>query len=466
MPEFAERIVEAILQLEGAVIYALVGLFAWAEAAFFLGFVTPGEVALAAGGVLSSRGQVVLAGVAVAAATGTVLGNSTGFWLGRTWGNRVLEWRPVQRWLGGVVNKARETFLARGEWAIVGGRLTSFLRIVVPFVAGASGMSYRRFLLFDVPTGIVWAVSWVVVGFMLGESWRVLISTAGQAAFLVLGLFFTAALIGWVALRVLRLQDRVTSIARGLLASRAMVRVLRITRPPLRWIGRRFSPRIAGGLQLTLGFLVLLVGVAGAGLVVSQTRAVAGLALVDFPVLEWMGEVRTDDAVAVARGFLPIFHVPGMAGLAVLLLAAGWWRGSWMTGLRAGLGLAGAGLGAWVLEVHVLEGVVPGAEFPSVPVAVAGALLVHGVAVAGMGMAWGRGVLAAAVLLFLLITVAVAAVVAGVAAPSGIALGAAIGTGWSAILEIPPRIPWSVRAEVEDEVEAKAEDDVEDKTAF
>lgn len=448
MGDLAETVIETILELEGPVVYGLVALFAWAEAAFFLGFVTPGEVALVAGGVLSSRGQVVFAGVAAAAVVGTILGNSTGFWLGRIWGNRILDWWPVKRWLGGLVEATRETFKARGEWAIVAGRLTSFLRIVIPFVAGASGMRYRRFLAFDIPTGAVWATAWVAIGFGLGESWRVLFSTAGQAAFLVLGLFVSALLIGWVALRVLRLQDRVTVLVRRLVASRAMVRTFRVVGPSFRWTGRRFSPRLAGGLHLTLGFLVLLAGVAGAGLVVSQTRAVAGLALLDFPVLEWMGDTRTDEAVAVARGFLPIFHIPWMGGLAVLLLVVGWWRGSWMTGLRAGLGLAGAGIGAWLLETHVLEGVVPGAEFPSVPVAVAGALLVHGVAVAGLGMAWSRGVLAAACLLFLLLTVALATVVAGTAAPSGIVLGAALGVGWSAILEVPPRIPWSVRAEV------------------
>ncbi len=443
MGDLTEGVVEWILELEGTVIYVLVAIFSWAEAAFFLGFVTPGEIAIAAGGVLASRGQAMLLWVGVAAAVGTVIGNSTGFWLGRVWGDRVLEWRPVSRLLGGFIGKAQAFFMKRGEWAIVGSRVSSFLRISVPFIAGSSGMSYRRFVLFDAPSGIAWALIWVGIGFVLGESWRALLSTAGPAAFLVLILFVAALVIGWLAVRAARQQRWIVEGTRRIILARPTVYLLRKVRPPLAWIGRRFSPGVAGGLQLTFGFLALVIGAGVAGLVVSQTRAVQGLALLDFPVLEWMVEARTDEAQHFARTGLRIFRVPGLVVPTVLIFLVGWWRGTWMTGLRAALGLAGAGVGAYFLDQEVLEGVVPRAEFPSVPVAVAGALLVHGIAIAGRGMAWGAGVAAAAGGLFLVCAVALATVVAGIAAPSGIVLGFAIGLLWAAILEVPIRIPWS-----------------------
>lgn len=447
MASLVESVVEWILALEGEIVYALVALFSWAEAAFFLGFVTPGEIAIAAGGVLAQRGQVTLLGVAAAAAAGTVAGNSTGFWLGRVWGARVLEWGPVERVVGGFVERAQDFFRRRGEWAIVGSRISSVLRIAVPFIAGASGMSYRRFLLFDAPTGVVWAVVWVGIGVGLGESWRVLLSRAGPAAFLILILFVLAVVIGWLALRVLRRQQWVVEGVRRIILARPTVWLLRRLRPPARWLGRRFAPRVAGGLQLTVSFVVLVLGAGLAGLVVSQTRAVAGLALIDFPVLEWMVDSRTPEAQEVARTLLQVLRVPGLLVPTFLIFLVGWWRGTWLTGLRAALGLAGAGVGAYMLDREVLEGVVPRAQFPSVPVAVVGALLVHGVAIAGRGMAWGAGVTAAAVGFFLVCAVGLGTMVAGIAAPSGIVLGFALGLAWAGVLEVPGKIPWGALEE-------------------
>ena len=44
--------------LECPAVYGLVAFFSWAEAAFFLGLVTPGELAIATGGMLAHRGRV------------------------------------------------------------------------------------------------------------------------------------------------------------------------------------------------------------------------------------------------------------------------------------------------------------------------------------------------------------------------------------------------------------------------
>lgn len=432
--------VEAVLALDGPAIYAAVGVLSWAEAAFFLGLVTPGELAMAAGGALASRGQAALAGVGLAAAFGTVVGNATGYWMGRTWGSRLLEWRPLRRWFGASIDATRAFFARRGEWAIVFGRFASYLRIFVPFLAGASGISFRRFTAFDLPAAVVWSVGWVLVGFALGESWRVLLGAVGPAAFLVLILFVLALAIRWLAVRAARRPEAIRGAARRLVATSPVARLrLRLGRI-LGWLGRRFDPRLARGLGLTLGFLCLLVGVGGVGLVLGHTRAVRGLALVDFPVLEWMAGTRTPDAVRAARTGLQIFQWPGMILVSVLTATLLAWRAGWPSGARALVGILGSGLGAHLLDRLLLEGVVPRAQFPAPAVAVAAALLIHATAAAGSRLAWGRGVAAAAFGLFLACAIALATLVAGWSAPSGIALGFALGLGWSAAVEMSQRL--------------------------
>jgi membrane protein DedA with SNARE-associated domain len=433
MLELSERILGLLFGLSPSTIYVAVGLLCWAEAPFFLGFVTPGELAVAAGGVLASRGQVELGWLVAVAVAGTLTGNTTGFLMGRRWGARMLGWKPLQRVLGSSIGKARDFMARRGEWAIVLGRLSTPTRIIVPFLAGASPLPYRRYVLFDLPISVVWAVVWGLLGYGLAGSWTALQRVAGAAAFLVLALFIAGLVIRWLAARIAANQPRVQAGFRFLLDATG---VRRLT-PVFGWLGRRFDPRFARGLGLTFGFLALIGAVAAIGLVMSQTRAVRGLALLDFPVLEWMGATRTAEAVWIARVVLAAFHWPEVLGVTFVVVAVCAWRTGVVAAFRVAVGVVGATAGAYFLDRFVLEGLVPHAEYPSVPVAAAAALMAHATAGAARRWGWGASVTAAAVGFFLVCTVALAAVVAGWTAPSGILLGFAIGLGWATTLELP-----------------------------
>jgi membrane protein DedA with SNARE-associated domain len=435
-----EAIIEAILGLEGPIVYFIVGILSFLEAPMFLGLVTPGEFAMAGGGVLASRGQAAVGWVAVAAGVGTVLGNSVGFWLGRMWGVPILAWAPLQRWLGKPINRTQEFFQKRGEWAIVGGRFASFLRIFVPFIAGASGMKFGRFFLYDAPTGIVWGVAWVFGGFVLGESWGILREVAGPAAVLVLILAAFALLLRWVARAISAREERIQAAARRVLEIPVLRWIVRHFGDQLRWLGRRFDPGIARGLNLTIGFLFVIIGFGGAALVIEQTGAVKGLARIDFPALRWMSGVRTDEAVEIARNITSAFRPPGMIGVTTLAVVYTGWRLTPRAAARVAVGVLGSGFGALILDLFVIEGLVPRAEFPSPAVAVAAAVVVHATAVAGTQLEWARAVTIGAVGVFLIGLVGLSALVAGQAAPSGIALGAAIGVALSSLLEVQARV--------------------------
>lgn len=440
MDQLTRQIIGFVLGLSGPLAYSIVGVFSWGESAFFLGFLAPGELTIAVGGMLASRGQLALAGVAGAAAAGTMLGSITGYWLGRRWGPRLREWGPVRRFLGRSLESARGFFRDRGEWAIVIGPFLSYVRMFVPFLAGDSGMSFRRFLAFGLPAGTVWAVALTLVGFLLGESWRMLQEMAGAAAFLVLVLFLLALVIRRVAAWVARRQDRLRAVVRWISGRPPVSTVRRHVSSLLGWLGRRFEPRVARGLGLTLGFATLLVGAGVAGLVLNQVQEVRGIARLDYPVLEWMSATRTDAAVLVARTGLRPLTAPWFLAPAALLTLGAWWRWGWKTAARAGLGMLGSGFGAYVLDQYVLDAIVPRTEYPSVPVAVAASLLVHATAGVGARHSWGGTVATAAAALFLACSVGLATIVAGWSAPTGIVLGFALGLTWSTSLELPVKM--------------------------
>ncbi|MDZ7789851.1 MAG: DedA family protein [Xanthomonadales bacterium] len=367
----------------------------------------------------------------------TITGNATGFYVGHRWGSSILEWPPLQRFLGPSIRKVQDFMLRRGEWAIVLGRVSTPTRVIVPFLAGASRVPYRRFVLFDIPASLVWAISFSTLGYVLGASWDLIRELTGTAALLILILFILALIIRWVAARIAAHRRRAQALFRLTLRVTGTRGIARVLAPGFRWMSRRLDPRLARGLSLTLCFVVLVGAAGGIGLVFSQTQAVQGLALIDFPVLEWMGSVRTDEAVSIARGGLHAFHWPGVLAVAVPLMGLILWRAGWIAALRVGVGVVGAAGGAYFLDRFVLEGHVPNAEFPSVPVAVAAVLLIHTTALTARELSWPSAVGCAAVGTFVLCTVALGTVVAGWAAPSGIALGLALGLAWAAALELP-----------------------------
>lgn len=441
MEEIAQPIIDYILGLRGTTAYLIVGVLTWAEAPFFLGLVTPGEIAMVVAGVLAWSGQVSLAGMAAAAAAGTLLGNISGYWLGRRWGSRVLGWAPLQRLFGRSLDATRDHLGRRGEWAVVVGQFVSYVRIFVPFLAGTSGMSFRRYFAYAAPTGAIWATAWVSLGFGFGEGWRRLQEVAGPASFLVLALFLLALAIRWMAARIARRPARVRSLFGRALAVPPIPWIRRGSAAAINWLGQRLDPGIARGLSLTLGLLVLLTGAGAVGVVLDQVQGARGIARIDFPVLEWMAATRTETAVAVARRSLLPFRVPGFLVPAGLLVILAWWRVDGRAALRAAVGILGGGLGAYLLDGYALHGVVPRAGFPSTPAVVAAALLVHSTALVGARQPWRWTVTTAAVGLFLACSVALATLVAGWAAPSGIVLGFGLGLAWSTAVELSGRLP-------------------------
>lgn len=432
-----DKLLDPLFDLQPLTVYLLIAAFCWTEAAFFLGFITPGELAVVTGGILASRGQVhfgVLLGIVFFA---TVAGNATGFYLGRRFGDGLLQSAFLQRFLSGPIQKAQDFMLRRGEWAIVVGRISTPTRIITPFLAGSSGMTYRRFFVFDLIASLLWAFSFLTLGYLLGESWGLIQEISGTAAMLVLLLFFMALILRWIAVRVVAHQRRVKAAFRLAFRVTGTRGIARALTPAFVWMVHRLDPRLAQGLSLTICFLALIAAIGSAGLVFSQTEEIWGLARIDYPVLEWMVATRTEEAVAIARATLLALHWPGMAVLMIPVMALVLRYADWVAALRIGVGVIGATGGAFLLDRFVLSGHVENAEFPSVPVAAVAALLVHATALTARLKDWAGAVACAAFATFIVFTVALGTLVAGWAAPSGIALGLALGMAWAAALELP-----------------------------
>jgi membrane protein DedA with SNARE-associated domain len=165
-------VLHGLLSAPPLLVYALVGLLVFGEAAVFAGFVLPGETAVVLGGVIASRQGVdlrVLIGLVVVCA---IVGDSVGYEVGRAWGVRVLRLRPLRRHEQRL-DRARSFLRERGAFAVFLGRWTAFLRAVMPGLAGVSRMPYRRFLFWNAVGGAAWGVTFCLVGYLAGNSYEV-----------------------------------------------------------------------------------------------------------------------------------------------------------------------------------------------------------------------------------------------------------------------------------------------------
>jgi len=436
-----EKLLDPLLELQPLTIYLLIAVFCWAEAAFFLGFVTPGELAVVTGGILASKQIVELEILLLVVTAATMLGNATGFLIGQRYGNRLLDRPLIKRYLGASLSKAQEFMRQRGEWAIVLGRVSTPTRVITPFLAGSSGMTYRRFLLFDFFATLLWAVCFLGLGYVLGESWDLIREISGRAAVLVLGLFIAGLMIRWMVKRAIRHQRRFRAAFRLALRATGTRGLARALAPGFHWLGERLDPRIARGLSLSICFVALILAIAGIGLVLNQTESVWGLARFDYVVLDWMNSTRTEQGVSVARTILWFFQWPGVLTLVLPIVMLVTYLANALAALRIVCGVVGAAGGALLLDSQVLTGHVAHAEFPSSSVAAAAALAVHAVALTLRLRDWSGAAACAGFALFGVLTISLANIVAGWSAPTGISLGIAIGMSWATMLELP----WSVK---------------------
>ncbi len=193
-------VIEQLLTLDGAVVYAVVGALVFAEVALLVGFVVPGETAAIVGGVLASVGHAQLWPMAAVVVVCAALGDTTGFTLGRVLGDR-MEGRPMSARRRERRRRTSALIVRRGPVAVFVGRYIAFIRTLMPTLAGASGMRLRPFLLADAAAALTWGVANVAVGFAVGRSYKQVVHWLGAGSAVALTVIVLAVAAVWLVRR-------------------------------------------------------------------------------------------------------------------------------------------------------------------------------------------------------------------------------------------------------------------------
>ncbi|MGD0453770.1 MAG: DedA family protein, partial [Solirubrobacteraceae bacterium] len=131
----------------------------------------PGETSLIAAAVLASQGKLQIELVIPLAAAAAIVGDNIGYLIGRKGGRWLLE-RPgaFQRQRQEVLRVGEPFFEAHGPKAVFFGRFLLGLRIWASWLAGATRMRWRAFVLWNALGGIAWASAIGLIAYFLGHS--------------------------------------------------------------------------------------------------------------------------------------------------------------------------------------------------------------------------------------------------------------------------------------------------------
>lgn len=201
----SEDITNWLVHVHGAPAYAVIGALVFSEAALFVGFFIPGETAVVVGGVLASVGSVRLWLLVTAVVACAIAGDNVGFIVGKTAGHRLLTRSGVRG--NAVIAQTNSLIDRHGGAAILLGRFVTFVRAVVPGIAGLSGMRYRTFLLFNLLGGVLWGVSFTLLGYIIGRPFLRVLSDLSRASLFVLG-FIVMSILGYTLFRRRRRSRR------------------------------------------------------------------------------------------------------------------------------------------------------------------------------------------------------------------------------------------------------------------
>jgi membrane-associated protein len=165
-----ERLIQLLSTLlAGWIGYTALSAVVFAETGLLLGLFLPGDSLLFTVGVVSGAGQLSIVWINAALMAAALIGDSTGFFLGRNTGPRIFT-RPDSRFFKQeYVWRTHEFYERYGGKTIILARFVPIVRTFAPFMAGVSGMRYRRFLSFSVFGSIGWVFAITLLGYKLGR---------------------------------------------------------------------------------------------------------------------------------------------------------------------------------------------------------------------------------------------------------------------------------------------------------
>ena len=153
----------------GPWIYALLFVVIFAETGLVVFPFLPGDSILFIAGTIVATAGLSVHLLVVLLIVAAVLGDSVNYAVGHYIGPKIYD-KPDSRWFKQAHLQKTQAFYDKfGGVTIIIGRFIPIIRTFAPFLAGVAGMTYRRFLSYNVIGGVLWIGLLVYTGYLFGN---------------------------------------------------------------------------------------------------------------------------------------------------------------------------------------------------------------------------------------------------------------------------------------------------------
>jgi membrane protein DedA with SNARE-associated domain len=185
--------------------YGYLGVFGSLMLGMF-GLPIPDETILAFTGFLVFKNYFHPVPALAAAYLGSIFGITVNYLVGRSLGlpllhkyGRYLHVTPAK------LGQAHDWFEKYGKWSLFGGYFLPGARHVTAFSAGVAGLEYWSFAPAAYSGGLIWVVTFVALGYFVGEEWRQIVPQIESYLWLLAATVVFLGLVSYLVYRLRRL---------------------------------------------------------------------------------------------------------------------------------------------------------------------------------------------------------------------------------------------------------------------
>ena len=165
-----------------------------------VGLPVPDETLLTFSGYLVYRGQFHFLPTILTAYAGSICGITISYTIGRTGGLYLIhKYGPYVHLTKERLDRVHNWFERLGRWTLFFGYFMPGVRHFTAVVAGSSELEPHVFAMFAYSGGLVWVLTFVSLGFFLGEQWsRIGDEVHGVLLWVTIGVVIAGLAVWWV----------------------------------------------------------------------------------------------------------------------------------------------------------------------------------------------------------------------------------------------------------------------------
>lgn len=149
------------------------------------GAFVPGQTTVMVGGFLVKLGILNMWSAILIAAFGAVTGDLISYLLGKNYGYSFLtKYGKYFFFKKEYYEKTKELMDHHAKKSLIIGRFNPLTRAFVPFIAGSTKLPFPRFMLYNIISGTIWAIFFIMIGFIFGESYEIASKYIGKFFFI------------------------------------------------------------------------------------------------------------------------------------------------------------------------------------------------------------------------------------------------------------------------------------------